>query len=95
MTDLEDLRRADGSIDARMIGEGRVETLNDASDPKITPERCGELRRAVRGRNISMIGDEYDADDSVISTHVAGRCSCDVDEPALTYDATTRTWSDP
>ena len=95
MTDLDDLRRSDGSIDARMISEGRVETLQDASDPTVSPEMCAELRHVARGRTVTMIAEDYPVDHTVICRHVAGRCSCDVDEPALTYDALTRTWTDP
>ena len=54
MTDIGDLRRSDGSIDARMILEGRVETLQDASDPTVSPEMCAELRHVARGRNVAM-----------------------------------------
>ena len=95
MTDLDDLRRSDGSIDARMILEGRVETLQDASDPTVSPEMCAELRHVARGRNVAMIAEDYPVDRTVICRHVAGRCSCDVDIPALTYDPLTRTWTKP
>ena len=95
MTDIDDLRRSDGSIDARMILEGRVETLQDASDPTVSPEMCAELRHVARGRNVAMIAEDYPVDRTVICRHVAGRCSCDVDTPALTYDPLTRTWTEP
>ena len=95
MTDIDDLRRSDGSIDARMILEGRVETLQDASDPTVSPEMCAELRNVVRGRNVTMIAEDYPVERTVICRHVAGRCSCDVEEPPLTYDPLTRTWTEP
>ena len=71
MTDLDDLRRSDGSIDARMILEGRVETLQDASDPTVSPEMCAELRHVARGRNVPMIAEDYPVDRTVICRHVA------------------------
>ena len=95
MTDIDDLRRSDGSIDARMILEGRVETLQDASDPTVSPEMCAELRNVARGRNVTMIAEDYPVERTVICRHVAGRCSCDVEVPALTYDPLTRTWTEP
>ena len=77
MTELADLVREDGSIDARMIAAGDQDNLT--ADATVSTSTCAAIRRAADdGETFRDIGDRLDLSTSSVRYHAYGECTHDV-----------------
>ena len=69
MTEVADLVREDGTIDARRLNTGRTEATIDAAT-------CAAMRAAVAdGYTLQAIADRHDVADTTVRYHTSGQCS--------------------
>ena len=71
MTELADLVREDGTIDARRLNTGRTEATIDAAT-------CAAMRAAVDDDTTHYaVADEFGVSEKTVRYHINGKCSHD------------------
>lgn len=89
------LRRDDGTIDARALGEGgpNINNLRPPDAPgRLDADTCCDLReRLCASDDPQAVYDLYEWHDTTLKSHASGRCThTDVGHPALRYVAGDR-----
>jgi len=71
MTEVADLVREDGSVDARQLNSGR-------SHPRISAATCAAMRAAVDDDTTHYaVADEFEVSEKTVRYHINGECSHD------------------
>lgn len=85
--DVEDMRREDGTIDARKLQSTSEKNLLKHRDT-ITPDKCTLWRSYVLLFGYRYKDFDTDHSSSAFYTHINGDCQHDLDAPAVRYSHT-------
>lgn len=83
MTEISDLVRDDGEIDARLVTRGNEDNLK--TDDNVSAELCASMRQTFHDGEgtYAAVAEEHDVANGTAHHHVAGVCRHSVDvEPA-------------